>query len=65
MIIKVSVIVPVFNDELGIKSTIDSLLDQDFPKNSYEIIVVDNGSTDNTNKVIRQYADKLIRVFIS
>lgn len=45
---KISIIVPVLNGESQIKDCIESLIDQDYPKDQYEIIVVDNGSKDNT-----------------
>lgn len=40
----VSVIVPVFNDQEGIDKCLCSLLRQSYPRERYEIIVVDNGS---------------------
>lgn len=50
----ISVIVPVLNAEHYIRYCVDSLIGQDFPKDQYEIIIVDNGSKDNTcNTVIR------------
>ncbi|NMC08778.1 glycosyltransferase family 2 protein [Candidatus Microgenomates bacterium] len=55
---RVSVIVPAWNEEVGIITSIKSLL-----KNSYrnlEIIVVNDGSTDLTNKVIREFVKKNI-----
>lgn len=45
----VSIIIPVFNEERVIKQSIKSLLEQDYP--NYEIIIVNDGSTDNTNNV--------------
>lgn len=53
----VSVIVPTFNGELYISETIDSILNQDYP--CIEIIVIDDGSVDNTKNIIRSYGDKL------
>lgn len=50
--IKVSVIVPVFNAEEYIGKTIDSIINQDF--DSYEIIVVDDGSTDGSLEIIKK-----------
>ena len=44
----VSIIVNVWNEEKVIEKTVNSLLDLDYPKNKYEIIVVDDGSTDKT-----------------
>ena len=45
----VSIIIPVFNEERVIKQSIKSLLEQDYP--NYEIIIVNDGSTDNTKSV--------------
>lgn len=45
----ISIIVPVFNEGKVISSSIDSLLDIDYP--NYEIIIVNDGSTDNTRTV--------------
>lgn len=50
---KVSVIVPAWNEEVGIVATMKSIV-----KNSYdnmELIVVNDGSTDNTDKVVKDY----------
>jgi glycosyltransferase involved in cell wall biosynthesis len=41
---KVSVIVPVFNDAVGLRRCLEALDDQSLPKDRYEVIVVDNGS---------------------
>jgi len=51
----VSVIIPVLNSPVRAEKCINALLDQTYPKNRYEIIVVDNGSTDSTPQVIQQY----------
>ena len=49
--IKVSVIVPVFNNSEYIGATLDSIINQDF--NSFEIIVIDDGSSDNSLEIIK------------
>jgi cellulose synthase/poly-beta-1,6-N-acetylglucosamine synthase-like glycosyltransferase len=48
----VSVIVPAHNEALVIKNTIDSLLASDYQ--DYEIIVVDDGSADNTGEIVSE-----------
>lgn len=54
----VSIIIPTYNRAHSIKYTIDSFLNQNYPKEDYEIIVCDNNSTDNVKKVILDYAEK-------
>lgn len=51
---KVSVIIPVFNEQNVISKTIDSVLNTSYPKDKLEIIVIDDKSTDNTLEVISQ-----------
>ncbi|MDX6738868.1 polysaccharide deacetylase family protein [Actinocorallia sp. A-T 12471] len=51
-----TVIVPAFNEEIGIAATISSLRDTDFA-GDLRIIVVDDGSTDRTAEIVRELAD--------
>ena len=51
----VSVVVPVYNDPDGIEATLDALRRQTAPSDRYEVIVVDNGSTDETRDVVREF----------
>jgi glycosyltransferase involved in cell wall biosynthesis len=63
----ISVIVPTYNDPSGIKDTLDSLINQDYGADNFEIIVVDNGSVDNTQAVINDYSERhprLIRLVV-
>ena len=53
--LRISVILPVYNAEQTIGPCIESLLDQDFPKDQCERIVVDNNSTDGTKDRIQRY----------
>lgn len=53
-----SVIIPVYNRAHLVKATIDSVLTQDFK--DYEIIAVDDGSTDGSGEIIQQYRDKVL-----
>jgi len=56
--LNISVIVPVYNGEETIGKCLYNLVNQDFPKDQYEIIVVNDGSTDNTVDIIEKYAEK-------
>ncbi len=63
----ISVIIPVYNDQCGLKDTLDFLVNQDFPKKDFEIIISDNGSSDNTLDTEEMFAKKypeLIRIVI-
>ena len=51
-----SIIVPVYNVAVFLPRCIDSLLAQDLPAANYEIIIVDDGSTDNSPKIADSYA---------
>jgi cellulose synthase/poly-beta-1,6-N-acetylglucosamine synthase-like glycosyltransferase len=51
----VSVVVPAFNAEKTLHSCLEALLSQEFPKEQYEVIVVDNDSNDGTWAIIRSY----------
>ena len=56
----VSIIVPVHNDKKNIAKLIHSLLSQDYPKRLYEIIIVDNNSTDGSKEIIKRFPVKLL-----
>jgi cellulose synthase/poly-beta-1,6-N-acetylglucosamine synthase-like glycosyltransferase len=52
---QVSVIIPAYNTEKTISKTLQAVLSQDFPKNQFEVLVVDDGSTDNTKKIVSKF----------
>ncbi len=52
----VTIIIPAYNEETGISRTLDSLVEVDYP--SKEIIVVDDGSSDNTYHIATGYKSK-------
>jgi glycosyltransferase involved in cell wall biosynthesis len=54
---KVSVIIPVYNREKTIARAIESVLSQTF--NDYEIIIVDDGSTDSTKGLVSRYVGRV------
>ena len=60
--IKVSIIVPVYNTENFLKKCLDSLVNQTLE--DIEIICVNDGSTDNSLNILQEYADKDSRIKI-
>lgn len=56
----VSVIVPTYNAPHFTDQCLQSLVQQSYPKDKYEVIVVDNASTDNTQDVIQKYPVKML-----
>ena len=53
---RISVIIPARNEEENIVSCLDSLARQTYPKDLYEVVVVDDHSTDGTASRVRQFA---------
>lgn len=51
----VTITVPAYNEGLSVKKTVDSLLELDYPKDKIFIILIDDGSTDNTFEVMKMY----------
>ena len=56
---KFSIIIPTYNSENFLKDCLNSLFYQNFQKNEYEIIVVDDASTQNTKQLITQILDSI------
>lgn len=56
--ILISIIMPVYNDEQYVIKVLDSIKLQTLNSNSYEIIIVDDGSTDNTFFLCKEYLEK-------
>ena len=58
---KISIIIPAYNAESTIKSTIESVQKQTY--RDYELIVIDDGSTDRTAKIVCEIADERLKFF--
>jgi len=58
--VKVSVIIPLYNKARYIQRALDSVLAQTWAE--YEVIVVDDGSTDHSGEIVGQYSDPRIRL---
>ncbi|HEV3245473.1 MAG TPA: glycosyltransferase [Candidatus Paceibacterota bacterium] len=60
----VAIIVPCYNEELTVSTTVASLLALEYPKDKLEVIVVDDGSKDRTLEIAKQFeTDARVRVF--
>lgn len=57
----ISIIIPLYNKEKCILKTIESITNQDF--DDYEIVVVDDGSTDNSLQLIQNLYNNNIKFF--
>lgn len=55
----ISIITPTYNRAYIIRNSIDSILKQIYP--NWELLIVDDGSTDNTEKIVESYKDKRIK----
>ena len=58
---RVSVLMPVYNEEKYLKEAIDSVLEQTF--SDFELIIVNDGSTDSSENIIKSYSDDRIKYF--
>jgi len=53
----VSIVIPAFNEETGVIRTLESVLASRY--NNYEVIIIDDGSTDRTAQIVRSYIKAL------
>jgi glycosyltransferase involved in cell wall biosynthesis len=54
----VSVVIPCYNEEKHIQNVLNAIISQEFPKDKLEILVVDGGSTDKTQILLREWANQ-------
>jgi cellulose synthase/poly-beta-1,6-N-acetylglucosamine synthase-like glycosyltransferase len=53
-----TILIPAYNEVDCIGATIQNKLDQDYPQDKLQIIVVSDGSTDGTDDVVKGFADR-------
>lgn len=51
----ISIVIPVYNEAVELEKTLKALQNQTYPKDMFEIIVVDNGSTDHTSELVKGF----------
>ncbi|MFH1331655.1 MAG: glycosyltransferase family 2 protein [archaeon] len=52
---KISIVIPCYNEEKNIARCLDSIFSSSYPADKFGVVVVDDGSTDSTLKVLRDY----------
>lgn len=57
----VSIILPTYNRAASVGRAVESVLRQTYPY--FELLVIDDGSTDDTERIIREYGDKRIKYY--
>lgn len=61
---KLSIIIPMYNAEKYIENCLKSLLNQDFSFGEYEIIIINDGSTDKSEQVVRNYVKQYPQILL-
>lgn len=59
---KVSILVPAYNEEKIIEKTLEKLLSINYPQDKLEVIVIDDGSKDDTFKIAKKFESRNVRV---
>ena len=60
----ISVVVAARNEEKDIEKCLLSLLKQTYPTNRYEIIIVDDGSTDKTASIVKSFSERFANIHL-
>lgn len=53
-----SIIIPVYNVEKYVRKTLESIFESSFPKSEMEVIVVNDGTKDNSMSIVNEFAAK-------
>lgn len=57
---KLSIILPTYNNEKVIEDCLQSIFIQNFPKNDFEVLLIDGGSTDKTLEIAKKHPVKIL-----
>ncbi|WP_138441572.1 glycosyltransferase [Marinobacter alexandrii] len=56
----VSVLIPAYNEEINIGKCIESIQSQTYPRDRFEVIVMDNGSVDDTRNIVKNVGVRVV-----
>ncbi len=59
----VTVLITAFNEASSIRGKIDNTLKLDYPADKLEILVASDGSTDETDEIVREFASREVKLF--
>ncbi len=62
--IKISIIIPVYNSEHYLNDCLDSIIRQDLKQEEYEVVVINDGSTDNSLDIIEKYRSRFVNFIV-
>ena len=60
--VKISIIIPARNESANIRACLDSICLQSYPAHLYEVLVIDDHSTDDTASIVKNYPATNIRL---
>lgn len=63
-LLPVTILVPSRNEAANIRQCLNSLIDQTYPRNKIEIIVIDDDSQDRTSEIVREFFDRENRILL-
>ena len=58
----ISIVIPARNEAINIKACLDAIVKQSYPKELFEVLVVDDFSTDETAAIVLQYASQRVKL---
>jgi len=56
----ISVVIPAYNEEKAITDCLKSVINQSFPRQKYEVLVINNNSTDKTKEIAQKFPVKVV-----
>jgi len=56
--IEVSIVIPCRNEEKFIRKCLNSIIEQDYPKENFEVLVVDGSSEDRSKEIVKSFSEK-------